>query len=1340
MRNHARWRPGALLLCAMSLFSCDAPGPETSAPLDNRSMSLAGEPPGEIALKPNVIRGTATLTNKNLVILDMLAKDPWHTQGYAYARSTKPSGYSAYTYSVKYVSPTQFTFEMPVEATAGGTEGVLYEMVVDRGTWRDPPVYFDSFHFPLSSNIRVQSIDTQPLPTEVEFKSCLGVLQLDIGLDDECRSLATGIRNLSLEGFKSYGTENSLTTYIRAENTTSTKITYDISTPNGLLRISEPINWSKFECDKIVHVCKRLHDPISSPTGGITGPVGILGETFRSNRSISAIQGPSNHALTHSALDSAPIGEPSTWWTLSPLLVGTYNGLYMDAMLRTKRTFTQLRPPAFHNLNPELGRLNVIANTTSQLIRVINGEVRYPFLMNPAFFEGTIRLANPSVPKNPGFISTLQNLYFEADYDNNNDGIPNTPSLQQTRLFASLGRDKDGSLGFSTTAFPGRFEPTMGELSSRYEQVLPGTYDLPYTWIQHGLKLRFWSQGESFNTHPGLYDARKFRNGWLELSSNTNRSKKLGPGERHTIDHEYCFNELKLFYRTEFGRFYNPALDVSGGYQGKDWREQDVNYSATGTFYGDPYVNGYPVGNHPKETGFLYMTLPQGTFNLKPHAMLVNDVGGATEANFAPVSVTAGCGQAIQIVPPLAVNLHPISRCAASGDVAVSGVVKSLPAEVDRIWYQVNDGPEITLCTHCGQDVPFSFTAHVQSCENTVKVFADAKGLEQPAMSSQQVVWDDPSDGPSCPGTSCVNRPPVARCHNVTVPADASCTSGCGSVDDGSYDPDPGDTVSCTQTPDCPYQPGTQDVTLTCQDSAGNRASCTATVTVKDLAPPVITCPSVPVLACVAGGAPASFAPTAQDACGAVSTTCAPASGASFPLGTTRALCTATDTAGNRASCAFDVTVQDDAPPVLTLLGPDTVTLGCGVASYTEPGYSALDVCAGDLRAQVQVSGKIDAAVPGRYPLTYSVGDGAGHTATATRTVEVRRAEGGCCGATTGHFVPTASGTSTLHQQHTATALGDGRVLVVGGYSPTAELYDAPTGTWRATGAPSTSRRLHTATRLTEGRVLVAGGDGTAASHSAEVYDPNTGAWAPTGALLTPRREHAAVRLKDGRVLLMGGQGDTGQVLSSAELYEPTTGTWHATGALHRARRAFSATPLADGRVLVAGGLTDTGDSCRGGNCLSTAEVYDPATGTWSDTGGMLGARGFHAATALADGQVLVSGGDLDGPGSTRAELFDPGPGTWRLTGDMRSPRRRHSLTPLPDGRILAAGGYDASLGIQVSAELFEPLTGTWCPTGALGQGRYEHTATLLPEGQVLITAGLGLAHPSTAEVYSWTK
>jgi hypothetical protein len=267
--------------------------------------------------------------------------------------------------------------------------------------------------------------------------------------------------------------------------------------------------------------------------------------------------------------------------------------------------------------------------------------------------------------------------------------------------------------------------------------------------------------------------------------------------------------------------------------------------------------------------------------------------------------------------------------------------------------------------------------------------------------------------------------------------------------------------------------------------------------------------------------------------------------------------------------------------------------------------------------------------------------------------------------------------------------------------------------------------------------VLVAGGDGASASESAEVYDPATGTWASTGNLVTYRREHSAVRLADGRVLVMGGTDGGGTVLASAEVYNPATGTWSSTGGMARARRAFIAAMLPNGRVLVAGGLVDDGDECLGFNCLDTAEVYNPATGTWSSTGGMATARGFHAAAVLADGKVLVTGGGMDGPTSAHAELYNPATGTWTSTGDMHSSRRRHSLTPLSGGLVLAVGGYDAYTGIHTSAELYDPNAGTWCATGSMGQDRYEHTATTLPDGRVLITAGFSNANSYSSEVYS---
>ena len=176
-----------------------------------------------------------------------------------------------------------------------------------------------------------------------------------------------------------------------------------------------------------------------------------------------------------------------------------------------------------------------------------------------------------------------------------------------------------------------------------------------------------------------------------------------------------------------------------------------------------------------------------------------------------------------------------------------------------------------------------------------------------------------------------------------------------------------------------------------------------------------------------------------------------------------------------------------------------------------------------------------------------------------------------------------------------------------------------------ATGSMLTARVSHTATLLANGKVLVAGGSGDSGSlSSAELYDPATGLWSTTGSLTNGRFDHTATLLADGKVLVAGGWGDTlMDRLSSAELYDPATGLWSETGSLATGRAGHTATLLPNGKVLVAGSRNTMGNA----DDLSSTELYDPATGLWSTTGSLVTVRAVYSATLLANGQVLVVGG-----------------------------------------------------------------------------------------------------------------
>jgi PKD repeat protein len=232
------------------------------------------------------------------------------------------------------------------------------------------------------------------------------------------------------------------------------------------------------------------------------------------------------------------------------------------------------------------------------------------------------------------------------------------------------------------------------------------------------------------------------------------------------------------------------------------------------------------------------------------------------------------------------------------------------------------------------------------------------------------------------------------------------------------------------------------------------------------------------------------------------------------------------------------------------------------------------------------------------------------------------------------------------------------------------------------------------------------------------------------GALNTARYYDTATLLPNGLVLAAGGYSITNTTLASAELFNPASGTWAYTGSMNTGHEQHTATLLTNGLVLVAGGF-------------QSAELYNPVTGTWTTTGSLITPRYSHTATLLDNGLVLIAGGYGGSDYLTNAELYNPVSGTWTATGSLNTGRQFHTATLLTNGQVLVAGGDT----VDAPEELYNPVAGTWTYTGSMNTVRQDHTATLLPDGQVLVAGGVDANdNPlSSAQLYNpatgtWTN
>lgn len=284
--------------------------------------------------------------------------------------------------------------------------------------------------------------------------------------------------------------------------------------------------------------------------------------------------------------------------------------------------------------------------------------------------------------------------------------------------------------------------------------------------------------------------------------------------------------------------------------------------------------------------------------------------------------------------------------------------------------------------------------------------------------------------------------------------------------------------------------------------------------------------------------------------------------------------------------------------------------------------------------------------------------------------------------------------------------------------------------------ATTMPRGLHTATLLPSGLVLITGGiigATVTATDTAELYDPAANTFtALANTMSSPRNQHTATLLPNGKVLIAGGSNNReGDGMDTAELYDPATQTFTPIAAKMAHRRGGHTATLLNsgpnsGMVLLASGFYD-------GTPDASAELYDPAGNSFAAiTATMTTGREAYAATLLANGKVLLTGGSTTGAPFASAEIYDPIANTFTaLSATMTTARGVHTATLQSDGQVLITGGVNqayspTNIAPLTSAELYDPVANTFTASPfTLGTARGGHTATLLPSGKLLFIGGV---------------
>jgi hypothetical protein len=464
-----------------------------------------------------------------------------------------------------------------------------------------------------------------------------------------------------------------------------------------------------------------------------------------------------------------------------------------------------------------------------------------------------------------------------------------------------------------------------------------------------------------------------------------------------------------------------------------------------------PVSNAFPVGaNDITWTA----TDAYQNFSIAHSTVTVTDTAGpsVTDNGDQILEATSAAGAVATFDTPTATDLvdgsRPVTCSASSGDTFPLGPTTVTCSASDSRGNTGSSSFTITV-----QDTTAPVIGNVSDVETEATGPGGAIVLYVSPMSTDAVDGAKPTSCSPDTGTQFVLGDTTVTCsatdaHNnsssktfkvtvtdktppvVTVPANmsAEATGPTGAVVTfGSSASDIVDgtvTTSCLPASGSVFALGATSVTCSATDAHLNKGTNTFTVTVVDTTPPVVTVPAnVTVEATGAAGAAATFTASALDLVdGSRPTTCVPASGSTFAIGTTTVTCSASDTQGNGSNGSFTVTVEDSTPPTVADHADVTVEAtgpGGAIATFTNPVAS--DIVDGSLGTScVAESGSLFAM--GDTTVTCTATDA--HSNAGSKTFQV-------------HVVDTTAPELTSHSDVSAEATGPSGASV--GYAlPTA--------------------------------------------------------------------------------------------------------------------------------------------------------------------------------------------------------------------------------------------------------------------------------------------------------------